>query len=152
VISERVGIMTMLKEKANESAKSLGASVIDVRIKRIDLPKEVSASVFERMRTEREQVATKHRSDGKAAGEVVRADADAKVTVIFAKAKTNSARIRAEGNAKAARIYANAYNKDAKFYAFYRSLEAYMNAFHNKHDLLLLKPDSQFFRYLHAVK
>lgn len=152
VISERGDIMSMLKQKADESAASLGASVVDVRIKSIDLPKEVSTSVFERMRTEREQVATKHRSDGRAAGEVVRAEADAKVTVILAKAKADAERIRAEGSAKAAHIYANAYNKDPNFYAFYRSLEAYMHAFHDKHDLLLLKPDSQFFKYLHQDK
>jgi modulator of FtsH protease HflC len=151
VSGERGNVMTLLKQKADESAKELCIEVIDVRIKRTDLPEEVSASVFERMRVEREQAATKHRSDGKANAEVIRAEADATVTVTLAKAKTQAAQIKAEGNGAAAKIYADAYNKDADFYAFYRSLLAYQNTF-NSNDILLLKPEGQFFKYFNNIK
>jgi membrane protease subunit HflC len=147
VSDERGNVMDLLKQKADESAKDLGIEVIDVRIKRIDLPEEVSDSVFSRMRVEREQAATRHRSDGNAKAESIKAEADASVTVILAKAQEKAAKIRAQGDAKAAEIYANAYKKDADFYALYRSLQAYKNVFINKNDVLLLKPDSQFFKY-----
>jgi membrane protease subunit HflC len=147
VSGERGDVMNLLKQKADESAKGLGIKVIDVRIKRIDLPEEVSSSVFDRMRVEREQAATKHRSNGKAQAESVRAQADATVTVTLATARMKGAKTRAAGEAQAAKIYANAYNKNANFYALYRSLQAYQHVFSNKDDILLLKPDSQFFKY-----
>jgi membrane protease subunit HflC len=147
VSGERGDVMNLLKQKADESANSLGIKVVDVRIKRIDLPEEVSSSVFDRMRVEREQAATRHRSDGKAQAESIRAQADASVTVILATAGMNAAKTRAEGEASAAKIYADAYNKNASFYALYRSLEAYKNVFNSKNDILLLKPDGQFFKY-----
>ena len=150
ISGERMNIMALLKEAANTSAHSLGVNVTDVRIKRIDLPKEVSESVFSRMRAEREQVATKHRSDGKAEAEKIRANADANVIVTLATAKNDAAQIRAKGLADAANIYATAYNKDAKFYAFYRSLIAYKTVFHDKNSLMVLEPGSQFFKYFHA--
>lgn len=147
ISGERGNIMDMLKEKTDESAKSLGIKVIDVRIKRIDLPEQVSSSVFDRMRVDREQAATKHRSDGKAQAESIQAAADAAVIVTLAKAKMEAARIRAQGDAAAAKIYANAYNKNANFYSLYRSLEAYKNVFNSKDDILLLRPDGEFFKY-----
>lgn len=147
VSGERGSVMDLLQERAEASAKDLGVQVIDVRIKRIDLPEEVSNSVFDRMRVEREQAAARHRSDGKAAAEAVRAQADATVTVTLAKAREKAAQVRAAGDSKAAKIYADVYNKNAQFYAFYRSLLAYQQAFNSKKDILLLQPDSQFFKY-----
>ena len=152
VTGERGNIMLLLKEQANASAKSLGMDVIDVRIKRIDLPKEVSASVFNRMRTERGQVAMKHRSDGKAAAEAIRATADAKVTVLLATAQTESSRILAQGSLEAAAIYNQAYAKNTDFYALYKSLQAYRTVFaNNKNNFFVLKPDSEFFKYFGSI-
>jgi len=147
VSGERINIMELLKEKANESAKGLGITVTDVRIKGIDLPTEVRESVFERMRTEREQVATKHRSQGVAAAEAVRAYADASVAVTIAKARAKAQRIRAAGDGKAANIYIRAYSKNPGFYAFYRSLQAYHQVFQNKGTIMVIKPNGQFFKY-----
>lgn len=147
VSDDRTEIMAALLKQADLSAEKLGISVVDVRIKQIDLPSQVRSAVFNRMRAERERVATENRSEGKATAEAIRANADANVTVTIAKAKANAAKIRAEGEAKAAAIYAEAFNKDPKFYAFYRSLNAYQNAFNNKNDILVLRPDSQFFEY-----
>jgi membrane protease subunit HflC len=149
VISDaRAAIMTKLQTEANKNAKELGIAVLDVRIKRIDLPTEVSASVFQRMRAERELVATKHRSDGKAAAEQIQAQADADATVIQANAQAEAAKIRAGGEAAAAKIYADAYGRDPEFYAFYKSLQTYQSVFNNnENNILVLKPDSQFFKY-----
>jgi len=147
VSGERINIMELLKEKANESAKGLGITVTDVRIKGIDLPTEVRESVFQRMRTEREQVATKHRSQGVAAAEAVRANADASVAVTIAKATALAQRTRAAGDGKAANIYIRAYSKNPGFYAFYRSLQAYHQVFQNKGTIMVIKPNGQFFKY-----
>ncbi len=152
VSGERNNIMTMLKNVANKSASTLGISVTDVRIKGIELPKEVRESVFQRMSTEREQVATKHREQGKAQAEAIRADADKNVTVMMAKAKTNAEKTRAAGDATAADVYAKAYNKDPEFYAFYRSLLAYQDVFSQKGDVMLLNPKSHFFKYFDSLK
>lgn len=151
VSGERVNVMALLRDTANATAKNLGINVTDVRIKAIDLPDEVSETVFTRMRTKREQVAMQHRADGRARAEAIRAEADSKATVAVAQAMTQAAQLRAEGVAEAARIYAEAYNKDVDFYAFYRSLEAYKNAFSGKNDVLLLTPESDFFKYFNAV-
>jgi membrane protease subunit HflC len=147
VSGERVNVMALLKESANRTAKNLGIWVADVRIKSIDLPKEVSETVFSRMRTKREQVATQHRADGKAQAEGVRAAADAKATIIVAEAQTKAASLRAQGMAEASHIFTAAYSQDPKFYAFYRSLEAYKEAFSSKSDLLILTPESAFFSF-----
>lgn len=147
ISGQRLDIMSLLKDKANESAKPLGITVTDVRIQAIDLPKEVRESVYQRMRSEREQVATKHRAQGRAKAEAIRANADASVTIRVAKAKTKGQQTRSLGDAQAAKIYNEAYNKDAQFYAFYRSLEAYRQVFKNKGTVMVLKPTSQFFKY-----
>ena len=152
VSGERSDIMQTLQQQANASAKSLGIKVIDVRIKRIDLPDEVSSAVYDRMRAERERVATEHRAEGKAKAEVIRASADAKVTVILATSRSESKKIRGEGDAQAAKIYADAYNRDADFFAFYRSLLAYQQSFAKHRDMLVLRPDSQFFRYFNDAE
>ncbi|GAB4393602.1 MAG: protease modulator HflC [Gammaproteobacteria bacterium] len=147
VSGERRDVMLALQKQADESAHELGIEVVDVRIKRIDLPTEVSSSVYERMRAERERVATEHRAEGKSRAEAIRATADARVTVILATADQKSKEIRGDGDAQAARIYADAYNRNPDFYAFTRSLDAYTTTFNNKRDILVLKPTSQFFQY-----
>jgi membrane protease subunit HflC len=151
VSGERVNVMALLKDAANTTAKNLGISVADVRIKSIDLPEEVSDTVFTRMRTKREQVATQHRADGRAEAEAIKASADAKAAVTIAEAKAKAASLRAEGSAQAAKIYAAAYNKNPEFYAFSRSLEAYKNSFSGKNDFLLLTPQSDFFKYFNEA-
>ena len=151
VSGERTNIMQILQDKANVTAKGLGIKVVDVRIKSIDLPKEVSDSVFKRMSAKREQVATEHRADGKAQAEKIKATADAQAAIAIANAVAKAAKVKAEGTAQAAKIYADAYKKDPKFYAFYRSLKAYRQAFSKKDDILVLKPDSQFFDYFNSA-
>lgn len=148
VSNDRTTIMDHLSKLANDNAQALGISVIDVRIKRIDLPDEVQNAVFERMRTERERVATEHRSNGKAQAEAIRANADANATLTVATARTQAVEMRSIGDAQAAKIYADAYNQDPTFYQFYRSLEAYKRIFaNNQNNMLVLKPDSEFFKY-----
>lgn len=151
VSGERVNVMALLTQGANQTAKNLGILVVDVRVKSIDLPKEVSDRVFNNMRTKREQVATQLRSNGKAQGEAIRAQADAEAVVAVAQAKNKAAQLRAQGQSEAARIYAEAYNKDPGFYALYRSLEAYKEVFNNKQDILILQPNSQFFKYFNGA-
>lgn len=147
VSGERSDIMNILKRQASVSAKSLGIEVIDVRIKRIDLPSEVSSAVFARMRAERQRIANMHRADGRAAAEAIRAGADAKVRIAIAQAESSAKGIYGEGDAEAAKIYAQAYNKDPEFFGFYRSITAYKEVFADKQDFLILRPDSEFFKY-----
>lgn len=152
ISDQRLSIMNILKKSANQASQELGIDVIDVRINAIDLPQDVSNSVFMRMQSEREQVAAKRRSDGKALGEAIRADADAKVTVMLATAKEQASQIRAKGQAIAAKIYSDTYSKDPEFYGFYRSLQAYQNTFNSKRDVIVLNPDNQFFHYFNSDK
>ncbi len=152
VSGEREEVMdAVIATLSKISEEELGLRVVDVRVKRIDLPSEVSNSVYERMRTERERLARELRSRGKELAEGIRADADRQSTVILANAYRESEVTRGEGDAQAASIYANAYNKDPEFYSFYRSLMAYRESFKSGSDVLLLKPDSEFFRYLQEV-
>ncbi len=149
VSGERDQLMVNLTESLNKlTMTEYGISLVDVRIKRIDLPPQVSESVFNRMTTEREREAREHRSKGKEQAEVIRADADRQRTILEAEAYRDSELLRGEGDAKAAAIYANAYNKDPEFYSFMRSLTAYRETFNNKGDVMLVDPDSDFFRYL----
>ncbi|WP_370979901.1 protease modulator HflC [Agaribacterium sp. ZY112] len=146
---ERDLLMTDLVEQLNEFTKtSLGAEIIDVRVKKIDLPDELSEAVFRRMRAEREREARDHRSKGKEQAEIIRADADRQKAVLEAQAYRDAELLRGEGDAKATAIYADAYNKDPEFYAFQRSLTAYRNSFSSKEDVMLVDPKSDFFRYL----
>lgn len=147
VSDDREQIMTSLNKRADTSANGLGINVIDVRIKRIDLPEEVSNAVYDRMRAERERVAKEHRSEGRAKAEAIRAKADAEASIIVAGAKADANKERASGDQSAATIYADAYSKNPGFYAFLRSLQAYNQAFSNKKDILVLTPDSEFFQY-----
>ena len=148
VISEdRSSIMDKLREAAAASAHKLGVQVVDVRIKRIDLPTEVSKAVFDRMRAERERVATEHRAEGKAKSEAIKGKADGRAVVIVASASAKANEIMGLGDGRATDIYARAYSKDEAFYGFYRSVQAYGRTFHDKNDILLLRPDSEFFTY-----
>ncbi|MEB2315508.1 MAG: protease modulator HflC [Xanthomonadaceae bacterium] len=147
VSDARSSMTEALVRTANEGTRSLGIEVVDVRIKRIDLPEEVSESVYNRMRAERSRVANELRSQGVEASETIRANADRERQVILANAERDAQRIRGEGDAQAADIYARAYGRDAEFYAFHRSLESYRTAFEGGDSVLVLDPDSEFFRY-----
>jgi modulator of FtsH protease HflC len=149
VSGQRDELMAELKATMNETANSLlGIEVIDIRVKRIDFPPEVSQSVFARMAADREKEAREYRAQGKEQAEVIRADADRKRVVLEANAYRDAERIRGEGDARASAIYAAAYNKDPEFYAFLRSLNAYKKSFAGKEDLIVVDPKSDFFRYL----
>ena len=148
VSGDRDGIMIKALESASSSREDLGIEVIDVRVKAINLPKEVSSSIYERMRAERTAVAKEHRSQGQEQSEILRATIDAKVTVMLADAQKHAAEIRGEGDALAAKVYADVYSQDPEFYGFVRSLEAYENSFSSKNDIMVVKPDSDFFHYL----
>jgi membrane protease subunit HflC len=148
VVSEdRQELMEELTKVVDRNAAELGIEVIDVRVKKIDLPPEVSESVYQRMRAERERVARDLRAKGSEAAERIRADADRQRTVILADAYKVSEEARGEGDAKAAAIYANAYQQNAPFYSFYRSLSAYRAAFGQGGDMMVLEPDSEFLRF-----
>lgn len=152
VSGERVNLVALLTNRANDTAKNLGIYVADVRIKSIDLPKEVSDNVYSRMRSQREKFATELRSDGKAKAEAIQATADSKAAVVVAQAKMEAATLRSQGNAQAAKIYDDAYSQDPGFFSFYRSLEAYRNSFKTSNDFLVLSPDSEFFKYFNGMQ
>ncbi len=148
ISGERDEIMNIMRRKANVDAHKIGVEVVDVRLKRVDLPAEVSESVYRRMEAERTRVANELRSTGAADSEKIRADADRQREVIMATAYRDAQQIKGEGDAKAAEIYAEAFQRNPEFYAFYRSLEAYKQSFRNKGDMMVLEPTSEFFRYL----
>jgi len=149
VSGQRDELMAELKGTINETANSLlGIEVIDIRVKRIDFPPEVSQSVFARMAADREKEAREYRAQGKEQAEVIRADADRQRVVLEANAYRDAERLRGDGDAKAASIYASAFGKDPEFYAFTRSLTAYRKSFSGKDDLIVVDPKSEFFRYL----
>lgn len=148
VSGDRDAIMAKALESAGSSREDLGIEVIDVRVKAINLPTEVSNSIYDRMRAERTAVAKEHRSQGQEQSEIIRATIDAKVTVMLANAQKSAHEMRGEGDALAAKVYADAYSKDAEFFDFYRSLEAYERSFSSKNDIMVVKPDSDFFQYL----
>lgn len=153
VSGERDALMADITQMLDRLArKELGIEVLDVRVKAIDLPKEVNRSVFERMSTEREREAREHRAKGKELAEGIRADADRQRRVLLAEAYRESEELRGEGDALAAAIYAQAYQQDQEFYAFHRSLQAYRGSFADKKDMLVLDPKSDFFRYLEQAK
>ncbi|MFC6634115.1 protease modulator HflC [Microbulbifer taiwanensis] len=149
VSGQRDELMAEITKNLNKSAQTdLGVEIVDVRVKRIDLPPEVSESVFQRMRAGRELEARDHRAKGQEASERVRANADRQKIVIEAEAYRQSEELRGAGDAEAAAIYASAFNKDPEFYRFTRSLKAYQETFQSKSDMLLVDPESEFFRYL----
>lgn len=153
VSGERDQLMAEVLTQINTTVlTALGIEVIDVRVKRIDLPDEVKEQVFRRMQAEREKEARQLRAVGLEEAEEVRADADRQATVIRADAYSESQKIRGRGDARATSVYAGAYNQDPEFYAFTRSLEAYRKSFSNKGDILLVDPDSDYFRYLNDAE
>lgn len=152
VSGDRAQIMQILQQETNRAAESLGVEVVDVRIKRVDLPDDVSESVYQRMSAERERAARQFRAEGKEAAERIRAEADRRRQIILANARRDAKKIRGQGDAQAAEIYAKAYSHHPDFYSFYRSLIAYGNAFDRKDDLFVLSSDAEFFRYFNLGK
>lgn len=148
VSGERSALMNQAMEQASTSSDELGIEIVDVRVKQINLPTEVSNSIFQRMRAERAAVAREHRSEGQEQAEVIKANIDAKVTVMLADAERNARQLRGEGDAIAAQIYADAYSKNADFYSFLRSMDAYKESFNSKQDVMVIAPDSDFFKYM----
>lgn len=148
VSGEREELMTELRDRIDSVAQSeLGITIVDIRVKRIDLPPDVSESVYQRMRTEREREAREHRSKGLELAEGIRADADRQRVVLEAEAQRDAEMIRGDGDAQAAAIYAEAYQQDPEFFDFYRSLQAYRASFANGGDVFILNPEGEFFKY-----
>ncbi len=151
ISGERDRIMQDITQTADKQAADFGIHIVDVRIKRVDLPREVSDSVFSRMEAERNRVAKDLRSQGSEAAEKIRADAERQKTVILANAYKEAQKIKGEGDREAAEIYANAFNQDKAFYRFYRSLDAYKNSLNTKSDVLILDTNSDFFKFFKQV-
>ena len=151
VSGERDEIMTALQKSASEKVKELGIKIVDVRVKRIDLPKEVSESVYDRMRAERTRVASDLRARGAEEAEKIRAEADREAQTTLANAYRDAEKLRGEGDGKASAIYAKAYGEDPEFYSFYRTLNIYKDTFSSKQDVLVLEPKGEFFRYFRGT-
>ena len=152
VSGERDELMSIMLSSLNESVKDLGVEIIDFRVKRIDLPSNLSNSVYERMRTERQRLAEELRSEGKEIAREIRAVADKDKVVILAEAYKQAEQLRGEGDAEAAGIYAESFSQDPEFYEFTRSMKAYVETFENKSDVMLIDSDSEFFKYLNDKK
>jgi modulator of FtsH protease HflC len=148
VSGRRDEIMSIIREKADQDARKIGVQVVDVRIKRVDLPETVSENVYRRMEAERKQVANELRSTGAAEAEKIKADADKQKEVIVAEAYRDAQSVKGEGDAKAANVYAAAYGRNPEFYAFYRSMQAYRESFKSKNDVMVLDPSADFFKYM----
>lgn len=151
VSGERAKIMDILSVSANDAAQEFGIQVVDVRVKRIDLPPEVSSSVYRRMAAERQRVAREFRARGSEEAKRIRAKAEKEREVTLAEADRDSQKIRGEGDGKSAEIYAKAYSEDPEFYEFYRSLNAYKETLRDKSDIVVLEPDSEFFQYFNQA-
>lgn len=147
ISGERAKVMSAIHKKVADEAKSIGVEIIDVRLKRVDYAEQISNSVFDRMKAERVRVANELRSTGAAESEKIRADADRQRTVILAEAYRDAEKMRGEGDAKASQIYADAFGQNPEFYKFYRSLEAYRASFKSQNDVMVLDPNSEFFKY-----
>ncbi len=148
VSEEREKVMEDVLLEVRESADDIGIGVIDLRVKKINLPDEISDSIYARMRAERETVARRHRSQGREKAEVIRAQAELEVATVLAEAEKTSRVTRGEADAQVAKIYANSFNKEPEFYKFLRSLQAYEKSFSNKGDILVIDPKSEFFQYM----
>jgi membrane protease subunit HflC len=148
VSGEREEIMRLVRDSVDEDAKKIGVAIVDVRLKRVELPQEVSESVYRRMEAERKSVASELRSEGFSQGEKIRAEGDREREVIIAEAYRDAQRVKGDGDRKASALYARAFSENPEFYSFYRSLEAYRAGFKNKNDVLVLEPNSDFFKYL----
>ncbi|WP_431067129.1 protease modulator HflC [Methylotuvimicrobium sp.] len=152
VATDRKIIREILIDKTREIAADLGLDIIDVQVKRIDLPSDVSSSVFRRMEAERERVAREFRSQGSEAAERIRSDADRQRVVILAEAFREAEKLRGEGDAIAADTYAKAFTRDSEFYSFYRSINAYKDTFSDSDRLMVIDPESEFFKYFKSQK
>ncbi|PPC84352.1 MAG: HflC protein [Methylotenera sp.] len=150
IAGERGAVMDNLRKTADAEARQMGIAVVDVRLKRVDYAEEISKSVFDRMIAERKRLANQLRSEGAAASEKIRADADKQREVIIAEAYREAQKTKGEGDAKAAEIYNQSYSRNPEFYAFYRSQEAYKNSFKSKSDVMVLDPNSEFFKYMRS--
>ena len=148
VSGQRSEIMGILQERADSESRLIGVEILDVRLRRVDLPEEVSQSVYQRMNAERKSVANELRSQGFADSEKIRAVAEKERDIIITEAYKDAQKIKGEGDASASRIYADAFSKNQDFYDFFRSLEAYRKSFKGKDDILVLDPNSDFFRFL----
>ena len=148
VSGERDKIMEDMRVKADADARKIGVQIVDVRLKRVELPTEVSDAVYRRMEAERKRVANELRSQGAAEAEKIRADADRQREIIVAESYRDAQKIRGEGDAKATAIYSQAFGQSPEFYAFYRSLDAYRSSFRSKNDVLVVDPSSDFFKYM----
>ncbi len=151
ISGERDQIMEDMRVKADADSRKIGVQIVDVRLKRVELPNEVSDAVYRRMEAERKRVANELRSEGAAEAEKIRADADRQREVIIADAYRDAQKIKGEGDAQATAIYAQAFNQNPDFYAFYRSLEAYRGSFRSKNDVLVVEPNSDFFKYMNGA-
>ena len=147
VSGERETIMSRVRQKVDQDLERIGVKIVDVRLKRVDLPQDVSESVYRRMEAERKRIANELRSTGAAEAEKIRADADRQREIIVAEAYRDAQRVRGEGDAKSAAIYAAAFNQNPEFFAFYRSMDAYRSVFRGRNDLMLLESNSDFLRY-----
>ncbi|HEV3010711.1 MAG TPA: protease modulator HflC [Burkholderiales bacterium] len=147
VSGEREQVMNRVREKVDQDLKRIGVEIIDVRLKRVDLPQDVSESVYRRMEAERKRIANDLRATGAAEAEKIRADADRQREVLLAEAYRDAQNVRGQGDAKSAAIYAAAFNQNPEFYSFYRSMEAYRSTFRGRNDLMLLETNSDFLRY-----
>ena len=147
VSDDRSVMMADLTTKANSEVQQFGIEIVDVRIKQIELPEEVSSSVYARMRAERERIAKEFRAQGQEAAKGIQAVADRERTVILAEARRDAEILRGEGDARATEIYAEAYGKDQEFYEFYRSMNAYRESLGSAQDILVLEPNTEFFKY-----
>ncbi|HEX3863977.1 MAG TPA: protease modulator HflC [Stellaceae bacterium] len=144
---KRAAIMRQIRDEVAEQAKSFGIVVVDVRLRRADLPEENNQAIYARMQSEREQQARQYRGEGAEAAQTVRANAERERTVILAEAQRDGQRLRGEGDAQAVKIYADAFSQDKQFFAFYRSLQAYRNAFNGRDTSFVLSPEGNFFRF-----
>ncbi|RUO26730.1 protease modulator HflC [Aliidiomarina minuta] len=151
VSGEREDLMEQALMQAADGSSDLGIQVLDVRVKQINLPDEVSEAIYARMRAERNAVAREHRSEGRQESEFIRADVDARVTVMLADAEREARQIRGEGDAEAAGIYGEAYGMDPEFFSFIRSMEAYTASFEGGNDVIVLSPESDFFKYFNSM-
>lgn len=148
ISGERDKIMELMRDKADKDARTIGVEIVDVRLKRVELPNEVSEAVYRRMEAERKRNANQLRSEGSAEAEKIRADADRQREVIIAEAYRDAQKLKGEGDAKATALYAQSFGQNPEFYAFYRSLEAYRASFKSRQDVLVVDPSSEFFKYM----
>jgi membrane protease subunit HflC len=151
VTAQRSELQDAMMTNASTTAAELGVAIVDVRVKKLDLPDEVSDSVFARMKQERNRVAKQLRAEGEEASEVIKSEADRDAEILLAEARREAQQLRGKGDARSAEIYANAFNQDREFYSFYRSMQAYEKSIGTSNDLLVLDPDSDFFRYLNRA-